>query len=80
MTGAPAPTTVTLKVSESGLKGASMSVEITDRLRPAIHPTYPRLLCAYLHDRGFDNTVIFQDTRLQWEQPCLLYTSDAADE
>ena len=23
---------------------------------------------AYLHERGFDNAVIFQDTRLQWEQ------------
>ncbi|HIK75802.1 MAG TPA: AraC family transcriptional regulator [Alcanivorax sp.] len=45
-----------------------MTVQITNRLRPAIHPTYPRLLCAYLHERGFDNAVIFQDTRLQWEQ------------
>jgi len=45
-----------------------MSLQITDRLRPAVHPTYPRLLCAYLHERGFDNAVIFQDTRLQWEQ------------
>jgi len=40
----------------------------TDRLRPAIHPVYPRLLCAYLHEKGFSNEAIFEGTRLQWEQ------------
>lgn len=45
-----------------------MTATDTDRLRPAIHPVYPRLLCAYLHQKGFDNEAIFRDTRLQWDQ------------
>ncbi|MDX1805181.1 MAG: AraC family transcriptional regulator ligand-binding domain-containing protein [Alcanivorax sp.] len=44
-----------------------MSQLQTDRLRPAIHPTYSRLLCAHLQQLGFDNGVIFDGTRLQWE-------------
>lgn len=40
----------------------------TERLRPAIHPTYARLVCAHLHQQGFDNETILQGTRLQWEQ------------
>lgn len=44
-----------------------MTATDTDRLRPAIHPVYPRLLCAYLHEKGFDNAAIFRGTRLQWE-------------
>ncbi len=39
-----------------------------DRLRPAIHPTYARLLCAHLHQAGFDNAAIFHGTLLQWRQ------------
>lgn len=45
-----------------------MTATDTDRLRPAIHPVYARLLCAYLHQKSFDNASIFQDTRLQWDQ------------
>jgi AraC-like DNA-binding protein len=45
-----------------------MNLHIADRLRPAVHPTYPRLLCAHLHQRGFDNELIFQGTRLHWSQ------------
>jgi len=40
----------------------------TERLRPAIHPTYARLICAHLRQQGFDNETILQGTRLQWEQ------------
>jgi AraC-like DNA-binding protein len=40
----------------------------TERLRPAIHPTYARLICAHLREQGFDNDTILQGTRLQWEQ------------
>ncbi len=25
-------------------------------------------MCAYLHERGFENDAIFRGTRLQWEQ------------
>lgn len=39
-----------------------------DRLRPAIHPIYRRLLCAHLQQLGFDNATIFAGTRLHWEQ------------
>lgn len=42
--------------------------KITDRLRPAVHPVYARLLCAYLHQRGFENPEIFRGTRLHWQQ------------
>ncbi|EKF76057.1 AraC family transcriptional regulator [Alcanivorax hongdengensis A-11-3] len=45
-----------------------MSQPQTDRLRPAIHPTYSRLLCAHLQQLGFDNATIFAGTRLHWEQ------------
>tara|TARA_R110001606_G_C15402579_1_gene653326 strand:+ start:12433 stop:13455 length:1023 start_codon:yes stop_codon:yes gene_type:complete len=45
-----------------------MSVQVTDRLRPAVHPVYSRLLCAHLHQKGFENPVIFKGTRLHWEQ------------
>lgn len=45
-----------------------MSVRVSDRLRPAIHPTYARLLCARLRQEGFDTTTIFRGTRLRWEQ------------
>lgn len=45
-----------------------MSIQMAARLRPAIHPTYPRLLCAHLQSRGFDNATIFEGTRLHWEQ------------
>lgn len=45
-----------------------MSLYVTDRLRPAIHPTYARLLCARLRQEGFDTATIFKGTRLRWEQ------------
>jgi AraC-like DNA-binding protein len=45
-----------------------MTLRVTDRLRPAIHPTYARLLCAHLRQSGFDTATIFQGTRLRWEQ------------
>ncbi|MDF1781674.1 MAG: AraC family transcriptional regulator [Alcanivoracaceae bacterium] len=45
-----------------------MTELLTERLRPAVHPTYPRLICAYLRQAGFDNDTILQDTRLQWAQ------------
>lgn len=45
-----------------------MALLATERLRPAIHPTYARLVCAYLHQQGFDNETILQGTRLHWDQ------------
>lgn len=45
-----------------------MTLRVTDRLRPSIHPTYARLLCAWLRQEGFDTATIFKGTRLQWEQ------------
>ncbi len=45
-----------------------MSIRVHDRLRPSIHPTYARLLCAHLRQCGFDTATIFQGTRLRWEQ------------
>jgi len=45
-----------------------MTLLATERLRPAIHPTYARLICAHLRQQGFDNETILQGTRLQWEQ------------
>ncbi|MBQ0763994.1 AraC family transcriptional regulator [Marinobacter psychrophilus] len=45
-----------------------MALLATERLRPAIHPTYARLVCAHLRQEGFDNETILQGTRLQWEQ------------
>jgi AraC-like DNA-binding protein/phage anti-repressor protein len=45
-----------------------MTLHVSDRLRPAIHPTYARLLCAWLRQQGHDTADIFRDTRLQWEQ------------
>ncbi len=41
---------------------------MVERLRPAIHPTYSRLLCAHLHGQGFDDADIFAGTRLEWQQ------------
>lgn len=37
-------------------------------LRPSIHPTYPRLLCAHLYRLGFDVSTVLAGTRLQWSQ------------
>lgn len=45
-----------------------MTTLVTDRLRPAVHPTYARLVCAHLRQEGFDNETILQGTRLHWEQ------------
>lgn len=44
-----------------------MSDALTGRLRPSIHPTYARLLCAWLRQRGFDTATIFRGTRLSWD-------------
>lgn len=44
-----------------------MALHTADRLRPSIHPTYARLLCAWLRQQGFDSDSIFRGTRLQWE-------------
>ena len=43
-------------------------VSMVERLRPAIHPTYSRLLCAHLHGQGFTDADIFAGTRLEWQQ------------
>ena len=43
-------------------------VSMVERLRPAIHPTYSRLLCAHLHGLGFTDADIFAGTRLEWQQ------------
>ncbi len=40
----------------------------TERLRPSIHPTYARLLCAQLRQLGFDDDDIFAGTHLEWQQ------------
>lgn len=45
-----------------------MALLVTERFRPAIHPTYARLVCAHLRQAGFDNATILQGTRLHWEQ------------
>lgn len=45
-----------------------MSIQVHDRLRPSIHPTYARLLCAHLRQCGFDTATILKGTRLRWEQ------------
>lgn len=45
-----------------------MTVIDTGRFRPAIHPVYPRILCAFLRNRGFANSAIFRGTRLRWDQ------------
>ena len=44
-----------------------MKPDVTDRLRPSIHPTYARLLCAWLRQRGFDTATILRGTRLSWD-------------
>lgn len=38
------------------------------QLQPTIHPTYARMLCAYLYREGFDTTTVLADTRLKWSQ------------
>lgn len=43
-----------------------MPDQLTDRLRPAIHPVYARMLCAWLRQQGFDLATIFRGTRLSW--------------
>lgn len=45
-----------------------MTLLAMESLRPAVHPTYARLVCAHLRQEGFDNETILQGTRLQWEQ------------
>lgn len=45
-----------------------MSIQVHDRLRPSIHPTYARLLCAHVRQYGFDTATILKGTRLRWEQ------------
>lgn len=42
--------------------------EAAARLRPAIHPTYARLLCAHLYREGFDTATVLAGTRLQWSR------------
>ncbi len=39
-----------------------------DRLKPAIHPTYSRVLCAHLKQEGFSDADIFSGTRLAWQE------------
>ena len=39
-----------------------------ERLKPGIHPTYSRLLCAWLQGQGFSQADIFSGTRLQWSE------------
>lgn len=45
-----------------------MTLLAKERLRPAVHPTYARLVCAHLRQAGFDNETILRGTRLHWEQ------------
>ncbi|MDF1820242.1 MAG: AraC family transcriptional regulator [Alcanivoracaceae bacterium] len=45
-----------------------MSATLTARLRPSIHPTYARILCAWLRQQGHDTESIFRGTRLSWQQ------------
>lgn len=44
-----------------------MNPDAPERLRPSIHPTYARLLCAWLRQKGFDTATIFKGTRLSWD-------------
>lgn len=44
------------------------STAIRQWLRPAIHPTYARLLCAHLYRDGFDPATVLAGTHLQWTQ------------
>lgn len=39
-----------------------------ERLKPGIHPTYSRLLCAHLQGMGHAQADIFSGTRLQWAE------------
>lgn len=41
---------------------------LAERLKPGIHPTYSRLLCAWLQGQGYAQPDIFSGTRLQWAE------------
>lgn len=45
-----------------------MALGEMDRLKPAIHPTYSRVLCAHLKQEGFSDGDIFSGTRLAWQE------------
>lgn len=45
-----------------------MADKAVDRLKPAIHPTYSRVLCAHLKQQGFSDSDIFNGTRLAWQE------------
>ncbi len=45
-----------------------MKTAAAERLKPGIHPSYSRLLCAWLQGLGHDRADIFSGTRLQWDE------------
>ncbi|MGB2248348.1 MAG: AraC family transcriptional regulator ligand-binding domain-containing protein [Alcanivorax sediminis] len=47
---------------------APMDTLAVERLKPGIHPTYSRLLCAWLQGQGYSQADIFSGTRLQWAE------------